>query len=137
MSTTTGQDSLVESLVGDLSSIRAPRGRPARHDVRVGDQHARRALAGPTQAHGLAALHQQRFVALELEQRAQNRTQRLRIARGLAGTVVDDQLLGLLRDLGVRASRSLAGVADQDAPAAIAFGCSAEVLTPTRVSGRR
>jgi formimidoylglutamate deiminase len=35
-----------------------------------------------------------------------------------------------------RASPSLAGVADEDVPAAIAFGCSAEVLTPASGGAR-
>ena len=75
--------------------------RPLRHEQRVRDQHARRVLVRREDADGLARLHEQRLVGAELEQRADDRAQRLVVARGLAGAAVDDELLRLLRDLGV------------------------------------
>ena len=44
-------------------------GRPARHQVRVGDQHPRRLVVRAEDADRLAALHQQRLVVLQPAQR--------------------------------------------------------------------
>ncbi len=43
--------------------------RPVRHEVRVGDQHARRIGMGPEHAHGLARLHAERLVVAQALQR--------------------------------------------------------------------
>ena len=75
--------------------------RPARHEQRVRDQHARRAGVRPKDADRLAALHEQRLVLAQLEQTADDGAQRGRISRRLARAAVDDQLLRPLRDLGV------------------------------------
>ena len=44
-------------------------GRPVRHEVGVGDQHARRIGVGREHADRLAGLHQQGFVVVEFAQR--------------------------------------------------------------------
>ena len=75
--------------------------RPARHEQRVRDQHARRARVRAEDADRLAALDEQRLVVAELEQRADDRLQRLVGARGPARAAVDDELLGMLGHLGV------------------------------------
>ncbi len=48
-------------------------GRPVRHQVRVGDQHARRVGVGAEDADRLARLHQQRLVVLKLAQALEDR----------------------------------------------------------------
>ena len=75
--------------------------RPVAHEVRVGDEHARRPLVGAEDADGLARLHEQRLVGLEVLERAHDRVERLPVAGGLAGAAVDDEVLGALGDLGV------------------------------------
>ena len=72
-------------------------GRPVRHQVGVGDQHARRVGVGAEHADRLAGLHQQRLVVLELAQRRDDAVEALPVARGAADAAVDDEL--------VRASR--------------------------------
>ena len=48
-------------------------GGPARHQVRVGDQHPRRLVVGAEHADRLAALHQQRLVVLQPPERGDDR----------------------------------------------------------------
>ena len=55
--------------------------RPLRDEQRVRDQHARRAFVRREDADGLAGLHEQRLVGAELEQRADDRAQRVVIRR--------------------------------------------------------
>src|SRR6185312_7311697 len=50
---------------------------------------------------GLARLHEQRLVVPELEQRADDRLQRVVRARGAPGAAVDDELLRMLGDVAV------------------------------------
>ena len=76
-------------------------GRPARDEQRVRDQDARRPWMGAENADGLSALHEQRLVLAEGEERPDERLQRVVVARCLARAAVDDQLLGLLRHLAV------------------------------------
>jgi hypothetical protein len=76
-------------------------GRPLRHEQRVRDQHARCALVRREDADGLAALDEQGLVGAELEQRRDDRPQRPGAPRGLAGSAVDDEVLGTLGHLGV------------------------------------
>ena len=75
--------------------------RPARHEHRVRDQHARRARVRPEDADGLAALDEQRLVVAEVEQRADERAQALVVPRRLARAAVDDELLRPLGHLAV------------------------------------
>ena len=75
--------------------------RPVAHEVRVRDQHARRPLVRAEHADRLAGLHEQRLVGLELVEGAHDRVVRLPAAGGLAGAAVDDEVFGVLGDLGV------------------------------------
>ena len=75
--------------------------RPPRHQQCVGDQHPRCARMRAEDADRLAALDEERLVLAELEQAADEGTKRLRVARGLPGAPVDDQILGPFCDLGI------------------------------------
>ncbi len=77
-----------------------PVGEPG-HEQRVRDQDARRARVRAEDAHRLAALDKQRLVRLELEQRGDDRPQRLVAAGGAAGAAVDHQPGRVLGHLGV------------------------------------
>ena len=76
-------------------------GRPVRHEVGVGDQHARRVGVGAEDADRLAGLDEQRLVALEPAQRRDDAVEALPVARGAADAAIDDELARPLRDLGV------------------------------------
>ncbi len=76
-------------------------GRPLRHQVRVGDQHARRIDRRAEHADRLAGLHEQRLVLAERAQRLQDRLEARPVARRLADAAVDDERVGVLGDLGV------------------------------------
>ena len=75
--------------------------RPLRHEVGVGDQHPRRPLVRAHHADRLARLHEQRLVALERAQRPHDRVERVPRARRAPGPAVDDELVGVLGDVGV------------------------------------
>ena len=72
---------------------------PVRHDVGVGDQHARRVGVRAEDADRLARLHQQRLVGLQRAQRGDDAVEALPVARGPADAAVDDQLRRPLRHL--------------------------------------
>ena len=74
---------------------------PVADQVGVRDEHARRPLVRGEDADRTTALHEHRLVALERAQRALERVERRPVARGLAGAAVDDELVGVLGDLGV------------------------------------
>ena len=74
---------------------------PVRHDVGVGDQHARRVGVRAEDADRLAGLHQQRLVGFQLAQRRDDAVEALPVARGAADAAVHHQLARLLRHLGV------------------------------------
>ena len=76
-------------------------GRPVRHEVGVGDQHARRVGVGAEDADRLARLHQQRLVGLELAQRRDDAVEALPVARRAADAAIDDELVRPLGDLGI------------------------------------
>ena len=76
-------------------------GRPVRHQVGVGDQHARRVGMGAEDADRLARLHQQRLVGLEAAQRGDDAVEALPVARGAADAAIDHQLARLLGDVGI------------------------------------
>ena len=76
-------------------------GRPVRHEVGVGDQHARRVGVGAEHADRLAGLDQQRLVVLEPAQRRDDSVERLPVARRAADAAVDDELARALRDVGI------------------------------------
>ena len=75
--------------------------RPLADQVRVRDQDPRRPLVGAKDADRLARLDQQRLVAGERTQLADDRVEGLPRARGAAGAAVDDEVVGPLGDVGV------------------------------------
>ena len=77
-------------------------GRPFRHQVRIGDQHARRVRVGAEHADRLARLDEQGLVVLEPLQRLDDRVVALPVARRPADAAIDDQLLGRLGDVADR-----------------------------------
>src|SRR5438132_7176710 len=84
-----------------LETAKLVPGRPARDEQRVCDQDPRRARLGTEDADGLPGLNEQRLVLTEVEERADDRAQRLVVPRRLARPAVDDELLGPLGDLGI------------------------------------
>ena len=76
-------------------------GGPLRHEVGVGDEHARRPLVGLQDPDGLAGLHEQGLVVGERRERADDAV----VARPVPGrptrAAVDDEVVGALGDLGV------------------------------------
>ena len=75
--------------------------RPGWDEQRVRNQHARRPLVRAKDGDGLAGLHDERLVVIERAQRRDDRIERCPVASGLAGSAVDDQLVGALGDVGV------------------------------------
>jgi hypothetical protein len=75
---------------------------PVADEVAVGEQHARRIDVGAEHADALARLHEHRLVGLQATQRREDLLQRLGVARRLAETAVDDELFGILGNLGSR-----------------------------------
>ena len=76
-------------------------GRPVRHQIGIGDQHARRIRMGRKHAHRLAGLHQQGFLFGQGFQRFDDAVVAIPIARGASDAAVDHELGGILRDLGI------------------------------------
>ena len=77
-------------------------GGPVRHEVRVGDQHARGIFVGFKHANRLAGLHQQGFVVFEFGQCLNNGVIAFPVARGAANAAVDHQLVGVFRHLRIK-----------------------------------
>jgi hypothetical protein len=77
-------------------------GRPARHEVGVGDQHARRVGVGAEHADRLAGLDQQGLVVLQPAQGLDDLVVALPVAGRAADAAIDHQLLGPLGDVGVQ-----------------------------------
>ena len=75
--------------------------RPVTNEIRVRDQYARRPDVCPEDADRLSGLDQQGLVVLEIAQRAHDRVERGPAARRPAGAAVDDEILGVLGDLGI------------------------------------
>ena len=75
--------------------------RPVRHQVRVGDQHARRVGVGAEHADRLAGLHAQRLVGFEAAQRRDHAIEALPVAGGAADAAIDHELVRLLGHLGI------------------------------------
>ncbi len=80
---------------------RLPR-RPLRDQVGVGDQHPRRLIVGLEHRHRLARLDDQRLGVPEPAQLPLDRVKRRPVARRLADPAVDDELVGLLGDVGMQ-----------------------------------
>ena len=75
--------------------------RPVADEVRVGDEHARRPFVRAEDSDRLARLDQQRLVGLELVEGADDRVVRVPRPRRAARAAVDDEVFGVLGDLGV------------------------------------
>ena len=76
-------------------------GRPLRHEQRVRDQHARRALVRPEDAYRLAGLHEQRLVVTQPQKRPDDVPQGLVRSGRPPRAAVHDEVLGMLGDLGI------------------------------------
>ena len=76
-------------------------GRPVRHEVGVGDQHARRVLVGAEHADRLAGLHQQRLVLVQRLQRRDDAVEILPGAGGAADAAVDHQFVRIFGNVGI------------------------------------
>ena len=76
-------------------------GGPARHQVRVGDQHPGRICMGPEYPGRPAGLHQQGLLVSKLPEALDHAVEVVPAACGAADAAVDDQILWILRDLGV------------------------------------
>ncbi|EJL76703.1 hypothetical protein PMI12_02167 [Variovorax sp. CF313] len=74
---------------------------PLRHEVRVGQQHARCVLVRLEHADRLARLDEQRLVVVQLFQRREDLVVAGPVARGAADAAVHHQVLRALGDLGV------------------------------------
>ncbi len=73
-------------------------GGPMRHQVGVGDQHARRVGMRLEDADRLAGLDEQGLVGFELAQRADDAVKAFPVARGAADAAIDDQFARLFGD---------------------------------------
>ena len=69
---------------------------PVGYKVGVGEQHAGRVGVRLEDADGLAALHKQGFVVLQVAQAVHDLEQRGPVARGLAAAAIDDEVLRTL-----------------------------------------
>ena len=74
---------------------------PGGHQVRVGNQHARRIGVRAKDTHGLARLHEQRLVVAELLERRHDCVEALPVACRLADTAINDEILRPFGDFGV------------------------------------
>jgi hypothetical protein len=88
-----------QSLLIELVEMR-PIG-PFGNEVRIGDEHARRALMRAEHADGLSRLHEQRLVGVERLQGFDDLVEGGPVARGLADTAIDDEVLRPLGNLGI------------------------------------
>ena len=76
-------------------------GCPVRHEVGIGEEHARRVGVGLEHADRLAGLDQERLVGLELSERPDDPVKALPVAGGAPDAAIDDEFLRSLGDLGV------------------------------------
>jgi hypothetical protein len=76
-------------------------GCPVRHEIRVGDQHARRVGVGSEHADRLAGLHEQRLVRIQPLQGRDDLVEALPVTRGAPDAAIDDELARPLGDVGI------------------------------------
>ena len=76
-------------------------GRPLADEIRVGDQDSRGPFVGPDDAHRLAALDEQGLVVGQYPQLADDRVERIPAPCRPPGPAVDDEVVGILGDLGI------------------------------------
>ncbi len=84
-----------------IELVEAIPGRPVRHEIGVGDEHARRVGVGAEHADRLAGLDEQRLIALEAAQGRDDAVERRPVARRPPDAAVDDELARPLGDVGV------------------------------------
>ena len=77
-------------------------GRPMRHQIGIGDQHAGRVLVGAEHAHRLARLHKQGFIVVQRLQRGDDAVEILPRPGGAADAAVDHQLMRVFGDIRVQ-----------------------------------
>ena len=65
--------------------------RPMRHEIGIGDQHARRIVMRAENADGFARLHEQSLIGFEPLQRRDDAVEAFPIARGAADAAIDDE----------------------------------------------
>ncbi len=75
--------------------------RPVRHEVGVGDEDTRHVRRGAEHADRLAGLDEQGLVVLEALELGDDGVERLPAAGGAPGSAVHDEVVGVLRHLGV------------------------------------
>ena len=84
-----------------IELVEAVPGRPVRHEIRVGDEHARRVGVGAEHADRLARLNEQRLIALEAAQRRNDAVECRPVARRPPDAAIDDELARPLGDVGI------------------------------------
>ena len=72
-----------------------------RHEIGVGDEHARRVGVGAEHADRLPRLDEQRLVAFQAAQGRDDAVERLPVARRPADAAIDDELARPLGDVGI------------------------------------
>ena len=65
--------------------------RPVRHEIGIGEQHARRVFMRLEHADGFARLYEQRLIAFEALQGGYDAVEAFPIARGTADAAIDDE----------------------------------------------
>ena len=70
-------------------------------EIGVRNQDARRFIMRSENANRLAGLHQQRFIVFQLPERTHDRIERLPTPRSPTRAAINNQLSGILRDLGI------------------------------------
>src|SRR5437016_2410063 len=76
--------------------------RPATHQVRIGDQHARRLGVGSEHAYRLARLYQESLVVFQRPEGPAHRVERGPVPHRLPRAAVHHEILGPLRHLGIQ-----------------------------------
>src|ERR1044072_1203215 len=74
---------------------------PGADEIRIGDQHSRRVFVRAKNRDRLAGLDQQGFIVFQRAQFTHNRVERWPVSRCLTSTPINDQLIRLLRDIGI------------------------------------
>ena len=72
-----------------------------RHEIGIGDQHARRVPVRFKDGDRFAGLHQQRFIIFEILEGLENRIETFPIACGLPASSIDDEVLWAFRHFGI------------------------------------
>ena len=84
-----------------IELVEAIPGRPVRHEIRVGDEHAGRVRMGAEHADRLARLDEQSLIALETAQGRDDAVERRPVARRSPDAAIDDELARTFGDVGI------------------------------------